>query len=115
MSGAKRKFSSLLTRKNQSEDILLQSEVNDDSILKLLKERYSDNFIYTNIGSSAVVYVNPVKQLDINSDSTLRLYTDWANDTSPDKKPLPSHLFSLASSAFRHMQREEEDQCFLLR
>ena len=74
----------------------------------------SDN-IYTKIGSSALVAVNPHKYVPTSADSVLYKYTAEYRDTSGEKESLPPHIFQLANNAYYHMRRTTQDQCILFR
>ena len=74
----------------------------------------SDN-IYTNIGTSALVAINPHKYVATNSDSVLQQYAAEYRDTSDRKEVLPPHIFQLANNAYYHMRRTSQDQSILLR
>ncbi|OCH90496.1 glycosyltransferase family 2 protein [Obba rivulosa] len=73
----------------------------------------SDN-IYTNIGTSAVVAVNPHKYVTSNSDAVMHKYAAEYRDTAPEKEHLPPHIFQLANNAYYHMRRTSQDQSILL-
>ncbi|KND03454.1 uncharacterized protein SPPG_00937 [Spizellomyces punctatus DAOM BR117] len=95
---------------DSKEDLILLPNLTDDVVFANLKDRYSRNQIFTRIGASALVVVNPVKTLESFSDGTSSQYAAWAKDTSEEKVPLPAHIFDLASSVFYHMLRNQQDQ-----
>lgn len=74
----------------------------------------SDN-IYTNIGTAALVAVNPHKYVPTNSDSVMHKYAAEYRNTSETKEQLPPHIFQLANNAYYHMRRTTQDQSILLR
>ncbi|KAJ3307568.1 hypothetical protein HDU76_004534, partial [Blyttiomyces sp. JEL0837] len=94
--------------------ILLPKPVGDESIVSTLKERYAQGQIFTRVGSSTMVVVNPVHNVATTSDETSRQYAEWAQDTSSDKVPLPAHVFDFAASVFYHMLREQQDQSIII-
>ena len=71
--------------------------------------------IYTKIGTSALVAVNPHKYVSTNSDSVMHKYAAEYRDTSVGKEALPPHIFQLANHAYYHMRRTSQDQSVLLR
>ena len=71
--------------------------------------------IYTNIGSSALVAVNPHKYVASNADSILQKYAANYRDTTENKTPLPPHIFQLANNAYYHMRRTAQDQSLIIR
>lgn len=96
-------------------DLTTLSPVSDDIIVSCLRERFLTDNIYTNIGPSALVAVNPHKYVPTNADSILQKYAAEYRDTSQEKIPLPPHIFQLANNAYYHMRRTTQDQCILLR
>ncbi|KAJ3298077.1 hypothetical protein HK104_011190 [Borealophlyctis nickersoniae] len=106
-----------LTRKagsDSKEDLLLLPSTKEEDVLANFKDRYSRNQVFTRIGATALVAVNPVKTLESFSDTTCTQYAEWAKDTSEDKQPLPAHVFELASSVFYHMLRNQQDQSIII-
>ncbi|TCD65299.1 hypothetical protein EIP91_002824 [Steccherinum ochraceum] len=95
-------------------DLATLSPISDDIIVSCLRERFMADTIYTNVGSSALVAVNPHKYVPSNSDSILHKYAAEYRDTTPTRIPLPPHIFQLANNAYYHMRRTTQDQCILL-
>jgi chitin synthase len=93
----------------------LEKPGSEDEILENLKDRYSRNLTFTNIGSTSCIVVNPRKALESFSDASSAKYAEHAKSTSSDKTPLPAHIFQLADSAYTRMIREEADQSIILR
>ena len=96
-------------------DLATLPSVSDDIIVSCLRERFMSDTIYTSIGSSALVAVNPHKYVASNSDAVLHKYAAEYRDTTPGKVLLPPHVFQLANNAYYHMRRTAQDQCILLR
>ncbi|KAJ3039984.1 hypothetical protein HDV00_011539 [Rhizophlyctis rosea] len=103
-----------MSRKSNSaenkEDLVLLGSVRQEDIITNIRERYARNQVFTRIGATTILAVNPVKTLESFSDSTSNQYAEWNKDTSEDKQPLPAHIFDLAASAFNHMLRNQQDQ-----
>ncbi|KZP20345.1 glycosyltransferase family 2 protein [Athelia psychrophila] len=95
-------------------DLATLSPVSDDIIVSCIRERFMSDNIYTNIGTSALVAVNPHKYLPTNSDSVMHKYAAEYRDTSETKERLPPHIFQLANNAYYHMRRTTQDQSILL-
>ena len=95
-------------------DLATLPSVSDDIIVSCLRERFLTDNVYTNVGSSALVAVNPHKYVPSNSDAVLQKYAAEYRDASPSKTPLPPHIFQLADNAYYHMRRTTQDQCILL-
>ena len=98
----------------QVTDLSTLSPVSEDIIVSCIRERFMTDNIYTNIGTSALVAVNPHKYVPSNSDAVLHKYAAEYRDTSPDKVRLPPHIFQLANNAYYHMRRTAQDQSILL-
>jgi chitin synthase len=96
-------------------DISALSPVSDDIIVSCIRERFMSDNIYTDIGTSALVAINPHKYVPTNSDSVLQKYAAEYRDTSEGKEMLPPHIFQLANRAYYHMRRTSQDQSVLLR
>ncbi|KII91880.1 glycosyltransferase family 2 protein [Plicaturopsis crispa FD-325 SS-3] len=94
-------------------DLSTLSPVSDDIIVSCLRERFMTDNVYTNIGSSALVAVNPHKYIPASSDQVLQKYAAEYRDTSDDKEPLPPHIFQITNNAYYHMRRTTQDQSLL--
>ncbi|KAJ3056155.1 hypothetical protein HK097_007879 [Rhizophlyctis rosea] len=95
------------------EDLVLLGSTREEDIITNIRDRYARNQVFTRIGATTVLAVNPVKTLESFSDNTSNEYAKWAKDTSEDKQPLPAHIFDLAASAFNHMLRNQQDQSII--
>lgn len=96
-------------------DLTGLSPLSNDIIVSCLRERFMLDNIYTSVGSSTLVVVNPHKYVPSNADSVLHKYAAEYRDTSPEKIPLPPHIFQLANNAYYHMRRTTQDQSILFR
>lgn len=96
-------------------DLSTLSSVSDDIIVSCLRERFLSENVYTNVGTSALVAVNPHKYITSNADSVLMKYAAEYRDTAENKETLPPHIFQLANNAYYHMRRTTQDQSILLR
>lgn len=96
-------------------DLASLSSVSDDIIVACLRERFLQDSIYTNLGSSALVAVNPHKYVGSNGDSVLMQYCAEYRDTAEEKTYKTPHVFQLASNAYYHMRRTGQDQSILIR
>lgn len=95
-----------------NEDIKGQDE---SQLIQTIKSRYSQDLVYTHVGASAVVSVNPLKTLGSNSDATIASYVKHAVDTAPEKKELQAHVFDIAESCYRHMRKDRSDQAVIIK
>jgi chitin synthase len=96
-------------------DLANLTSISDDSIVSCLRERFMSDHVYTRIGSSALVAINPHKYVPTNADSVLHKYAAEYRDTSDTKEVLPPHIFQLANNSYYHMRRTTQDQCILFR
>jgi chitin synthase len=96
-------------------DLSTISPVSDDIIVSCLRERFMSDSVYTNVGSSGLVAVNPHKYISSNADSVMYKYAAEYRDTEDGKEKLPPHVFQLAGNAYYHMRRTTQDQCLLFR
>ena len=100
---------------DEKADLTTIQNPTQDSIASVLKERFQQVIIYTRINSSALVAVNPYKDLPIFSDATVQEYVADYKDTSGQRSQLPPHAFQIASQAYLHMRRTGQDQSIILR
>jgi chitin synthase len=96
------------------DDLTNLPSLGDDIIVQCIRERFMQDTIYTAVGSSALVAVNPHKYVPSNADSVLQKYAAEYRDTAEHKSPLPPHIFQLANNAYYHMRRTNQDQSILL-
>lgn len=97
----------------------------EDTILATLRERYVTSQQYTQLGSSAIVSMNPLASLPLNSDVSLQDYIhEYFRSAGDDvigaeagssKERLSPHAFRLALNAYYNMRRTGQDQIVLMR
>lgn len=102
-------------RLENTKDLAELPSISDDIIVSCLRERFMSETIYTNIGTSAIVTVNPHKYVPSNADSILMKYAAEYRDASEHKEYLPPHIFQLANNAYYHMRRTAQDQSIVFR
>ena len=96
-------------------DLSQLSPISDDIVVACLRERFMTDIIYTNVGTSAIVALNPHKYVSSNADSILHKYAAEYRDSSEHKERLPPHIFQLANNAYYHMRRTTQDQAIVFR
>jgi chitin synthase len=96
-------------------DLSKLSQLSDDIIVACLRERFMSDYIYTNIGTSGLVALNPHKYVPSNADSVLHKYAAEYRDSSEHKESLSPHIFQLANNAYYHMKRTTQDQSIVFR
>lgn len=78
-------------------DMIHMSHMTVESILHNLTLRYNEDKIYTSIGPSILVAVNPYKTLPIYTNEILHSYTDHTHGQ------MPPHMYALADLIYRNM------------
>lgn len=96
-------------------DLSKLSPISDDIIVACLRERFMTDTIYTNIGTSGLVALNPHKYVASTSDALLHKYAAEYRDSSEHQEHLPPHIFQTANNAYYHMRRTTQDQCLVFR
>ncbi|KAJ6477179.1 P-loop containing nucleoside triphosphate hydrolase protein [Mycena vitilis] len=99
-----------LRRMEAITDLAQLSSLPDDSIVACLRERFMTDTIYTSLGTSGLVVLNPHKFVNSSADSAMHEYAANYRDTSPDKDTFPPHIFQLANNVYYHIRRTTQDQ-----
>lgn len=118
MSGTMNRHSTATMKHQQLEavtDLTSLTPVSDDIIVSCIRERFMTDNVYTNIGTSGLVAVNPHKYVSTNSDSVMHQYAAEYRETLEGKDPLPPHIFQMANNAYYHMRRTTQDQSVVFR
>ncbi|KAJ7840428.1 glycosyltransferase family 2 protein [Mycena leptocephala] len=84
-------------------DLATLQNLSDDVIVACLRERFMTDSIYTNIGSSGLVALNPHKYVNTSADSVMH----------KRQAASPAHIFQLANNAYYHMRRTTQDQSII--
>uniref|UniRef100_A0A8C7QX41 Myosin IH n=1 Tax=Oncorhynchus mykiss TaxID=8022 RepID=A0A8C7QX41_ONCMY len=87
--------------------VLLDAHTSETAFLDNLKKRFSENLIYTYIGT-LLVSVNPYKELDIYSKKQMDIYM------GVNFFELPPHIFALADNAYHTMLAEANNHFILI-
>lgn len=95
-----------------SEDL---ASLPEETLLHSIRTRYAKDVIYTHIGASAVLSVNPNKTLASSSDAAVIAHCVYASDTSPEKGKRAAHLFDIGESCYRHMRNDKQDQSVIIK
>ncbi|CAG8492693.1 1103_t:CDS:2 [Cetraspora pellucida] len=98
----------------EKSDLCNIQNISQDSITATIRDRYQHDFIYTRLNCSALVAVNPYKNLPIFNDSTIQEYVTDYKDTSGQSTSLPPHAFQIVSHSYLHMRRTGQDQSIIL-
>ncbi|KAL9550349.1 hypothetical protein MBANPS3_004777 [Mucor bainieri] len=96
---------------NNSFDLSDQDQITEDSVTQCLKYGFTSNVIYSRISDSALVAINPYKQMPSQSLQYVAEYKDTGSDAL---EPLPTHIYKLTNQAYLHMRRTGIDQSLIL-
>jgi len=96
-----------MTEEVEVSDFVMMDDINEQSMMSLLKERYEKDKIYTLI-RDVVVSVNPYKKLDIYSKKYIDRYK------GKNIYELPPHIYSVADTAFLSLRDQGQDQCIII-
>jgi myosin heavy subunit len=100
-------IASMVALSDQVDDLVQLAEVNDPSIVHLLRARFMQDKIYTWVGN-ILVAVNPFKQLD--------LYTPTVIEKVQHRGPVEAepHTYVIADLAYQNMRRFRRGQSILI-
>ncbi|KAM4810242.1 unconventional myosin-If [Rhinophrynus dorsalis] len=87
--------------------MVLLSKITEDAIVENLKKRYTDDYIFTYIGS-VLISVNPFKQMPYFTDREIELYQGAAQYENPP------HIYALTDNMYRNMLIDGENQCVII-
>lgn len=103
-------------------DLLTAPQIHptDDAILAVLSARLRADLPYTRIGSTALVVVNPCKNLAIVNDASAkeyeeRCYKDTKLGLVDSQRPPQPHVFEQAAKIYLLMRRKVESQAIIAR
>jgi len=89
-------------------DLILMEKIDEESILLNLKNRHSEDLIYTYIGA-VLLSVNPFKDVKgLYDPSVLKKYHGRYMYENPP------HVFALAEDTYRALLSERADQCVII-
>jgi len=100
---------------NQIEDVAELQNFSEQSIIDFLKSRHSHRKYFTNLGSNAIIYLNPYSEDDCISDHNSKVYVEDSRNSSNDRPRLAPSIFQLVNSTYLHMIREKEDQSIIIK
>jgi hypothetical protein len=90
------------------DDLTLLVDVHEAPVLLTLKERFKSDDIYTYIGQSVIIAVNPFRWLPSASAETLRSYI------GVEQGETPPHIFAIADAALREMIADGVSQSLIV-
>ncbi|TIB82801.1 chitin synthase 8 [Wallemia mellicola] len=98
---------------NNMDDISKLRDTSDDAVLSYLRDRFLGDQIYTRLGTSSIVALNPLKYIPLNSDKVLHDYALEYRQTDKHER-LGPHIFQLAADAYYYMRRSSKDNNIIL-
>lgn len=96
------------------DDISKLRDTSDEAVLSYLRDRFLEDQIYTRLGTSSLVALNPLKYLPANSDKVLHDYALEYRQTDNSTR-LPPHIFQIAADAYYYMRRSSKDNNIILK
>jgi len=99
---------------NLEEDVLEIENYSEQNIIELLRARHSQRKYFTNLGSNALIYINPYSEDECISDRKSKVYVEDSRNSSSERPKLASNIFQLVNSTYLHMIREKEDQSIII-
>ena len=102
---------------NYIDNLLLLKEFDDKGILVNLEKRFIEkDLIYSYIGHSILIALNPQKELGIYNDATKNIYKKYSNDIKqdPSTPEPPAHLYYLVEDSYKDMIENHKDQTFII-
>jgi len=99
------------------DNLLLLKEFDDKGILVNLENRFKDNdIIYSYIGHSILISLNPQKELGIYTEKTRSIYKKYFKDIKydPSTHEPPAHLYYLVEDSYKDMIENHKDQTFII-
>jgi chitin synthase len=99
---------------------LLPRDISSDEIADILRQRYLNDLIYTNISPSVLIVLNPYNNNNSNNTTNDNIKADYIaeyKDTSSAKANQwrEPHLYQLVNHAYLHMRRTSINQSILFR
>ncbi|ESP05442.1 hypothetical protein LOTGIDRAFT_102587 [Lottia gigantea] len=88
-------------------DLCNLPNLNEKTLLENLKTRFSNNYIYTYVGS-ILIAVNPFKFFPIYNPKCVKMYQNKRLGE------LPPHIFAIADAAYYTMLRTKKNQCIVI-
>eukprot|EP00731_Ephydatia_muelleri_P023185 Em0015g768a len=89
------------------EDIIELTNLNESSVLHVLRQRYASSLIHTFAGRHLIV-VNPLRPLSLYTDRVIGMFKGCR------REDMPPHIFAMGQQAYRHMMTTRSDQSLIL-
>ncbi|CAO3613585.1 unnamed protein product [Cunninghamella blakesleeana] len=89
-------------------DLLQLSDVSPEQVSEILKQRYLDDQLYTNIGDTILISLNASSIID--QEKSIKYVSSYKNPQSQQNDP---HLYQLINHAYHHLRRTSLNQSIL--
>ena len=104
---------------DKTENLLWLKEFNEKGLLDCLEERYNaeDKKIYTFIGYTILISINPYERLQCYSEENKKKIRDYFDQKYADPysvKPPDAHIYYVVEDAYRDMMKNKKGQAFII-
>ena len=104
---------------DKTENLLWLKEFNEKGLLDCLEERYNaeDKKIYTFIGYTILISINPYERLNCYSEENKKKIRDYFDQKYADPysvKPPDAHIYYVVEDAYRDMMKNKKSQAFII-
>lgn len=104
-------------RLNDLSDLPPTASLTADDILPILRTRFLEGLVYTDLSPRVLVALNPYQFIQTNSQAVL---ADWSAEYSDSgnagvRGRLGPHVWALSGRAYYYMRRTGQDQTIVLR
>ena len=89
------------------EDIIELTNLNESSVLHVLRQRYASSLIHTFAGRHLIV-INPLRPLSLYTDRVIGMFKGCR------REDMPPHIFAMGQQAYRSMMNTRSDQSLVL-
>jgi myosin heavy subunit len=93
------------------DDMIEMKIMNEKTVLNNIKKRYTSDKIYTFIGGSILIAVNPYSILPIFS---LQIMNSYHSAGRLSLHTLPPHIFSITAAAYFNLKEERTNQSIII-
>ncbi|OBZ87832.1 Chitin synthase 8 [Choanephora cucurbitarum] len=96
------------------EDLAAIQQVTEDHLVTALRDRFLANQLYTRIGTSSLLFINPYKDCREEIEQISQNYLAEYKVTDSRHEKLPSHIFQHVNQSYFHMRRTGSNQSIIL-
>ena len=95
-------------------NLLSLDELNEGTMLTTIRKRYNDDKIYTSIGSSILVSLNPYWKLPIYTIQKAQEWRKFRNGAGDESVQPDPHLFMVAESSYQDLITDKHSQSIIV-